>query len=321
MLAMPKILITDSLFIFPEHEKQLQDAGYEVERLDKTEATEQDLIKAIKGKDGYILGGIERVTEKIIDAGKALRAIVFTGIGYKDFIPAWEYATQKGIAIANTPDGPTQAVTEWAIAAALLMTRGFMELGRLGDKTFGTTNGLENQAIGVVGLGRIGSHIAETIRAFKPANVSYFSRSRKPALETKLGIKYKDLKRLLNESDVIFLCVSKDAGENFFDKTQLSAMKKGSLLVSFMNEGIINERALFTELESGRIRAISDYPMSDQFNLLPLNSWYSFKGSNAFNTGSELKLTSDIATTTIIKLLKTGQDKYLVNPDYLKHSN
>src|SRR5271157_5220510 len=98
-----KILITDSLFIFPEHEKILRDAGYEIERVNKPQPTEEELIKTIKGKVGYVLGGVEHVTEKIIDAGDKLKAIVFPGIGYKDFIPAWEYATKKGIILPNAP--------------------------------------------------------------------------------------------------------------------------------------------------------------------------------------------------------------------------
>ncbi len=46
-----KILITDSLFIFPENEKQLLDAGYEIERLNKLSATEEELCEAVKGKN------------------------------------------------------------------------------------------------------------------------------------------------------------------------------------------------------------------------------------------------------------------------------
>ena len=62
-----KILVTDSLFLFDEHEKRLKDAGYEVVRLDKAAASEEELVEAIKGKDGYIIGGVEKVTKKVID--------------------------------------------------------------------------------------------------------------------------------------------------------------------------------------------------------------------------------------------------------------
>jgi gluconate 2-dehydrogenase len=131
---MRSILVTDSLFIFPEHEKVLTDAGFTIERLDKPAATEDELITALKGKEGYILGGIERLTNRVIDAADGLKAIVFTGIGYKNFIPNWEYVTQKGIAIANAPDGPTNAVAEWAVTMALAMSRNIFDIGRAGEK-------------------------------------------------------------------------------------------------------------------------------------------------------------------------------------------
>ncbi len=70
-----KILITDSLFIFKQHEELIKGAGYDIERLDAPEATEEQLVEAIKGKVGYILGGIEKVTEKVVEAADELKVI------------------------------------------------------------------------------------------------------------------------------------------------------------------------------------------------------------------------------------------------------
>ncbi len=282
-----KILITDSLFITLEHEDKLRSAGFEITRLDQPEASEDDLIEAIKGKDGYILGGIEKLTDKIIDAADNLKAIVFTGIGYKDFIPNYEYVTSKGIAIANTPDAPTHAVAEWAITMALAMNRNIFDLGRAGEKKFTTSKGIEGQNIGIVGLGRIGKEITKMIQPFRPASISYFSKHQ----HSDSGIQYKELSNLLSESDIVFLCVSKDAGKSFFGKEELSQMKNGSLLVTFMAEGIVDEDALLVELKTGRIRAASDHPMrNEESNQLPLSVWYCLNASNAFNTETELKL-------------------------------
>jgi phosphoglycerate dehydrogenase-like enzyme len=306
-----KILITDSLFIFPEHEKMLADAGYEIERLNKLIATENELVEAIKGKVGYILGGIEKVTEKVIDAGDNLKAIVFTGIGYKDFIPAWEHATKKGIMIANTPDAPTHAVSEWAVTMALAMNRGIFDLGRAGQKDFMTTRGIEGLNIGIIGLGRIGKHISEMLKVFRPASISYYSKHSRSDTE---DVQPKELETLLSDNDIIFLCVSSDAGKNFIAEKELSQMKDGALLVSFVHEDIINKEALLKELESGRIRAVSDYPAKNEaFKKLPLSVWNCFNGSNAFNTFTELKLTSDTATQSLLNLLITGEDKNKVN--------
>ena len=116
-----------------------------------------------------------------------------------------------------------------------------------------------------------------------------------------------------------FLCVSKDAGEHFIGQKELAQMPTGALLVSFMHHGVVDEESLLKELEVGRIRAASDYPASDEnFKKLPLGTWYSFNGSNAFNTNAELKLTSDMVVESLLNVLKTGEDKNLVNLGYKK---
>ncbi|HSX18487.1 MAG TPA: NAD(P)-dependent oxidoreductase [Candidatus Saccharimonadales bacterium] len=305
-----KILVTDSLFIFNEHVKQLEAVGYEVERLDKPRASEEELCRAVKGKIGYILGGVEQVTEKVIDAADDLKAIVFTGIDYKNFIPGWKLATEKSIAIANAPDGPTQAVAEWAIGATLLMNRGFLELGHTGNKNFATTKGIENQAIGIIGFGRIGKRIAEMLKPFNSKSISYWS----PHTRDTTGLaSYAELDRLLSGSDILYLAVPAGA-ENLLEQNMIETIKEGSLLVTFTHGKVIDEKALLKRLENGSMRAISDNPIENEaFKKLPLNTWFCFNGSNAFNTETEIKMTSDMVIRSLLNLLKTGNDTYRVN--------
>lgn len=309
-----KILITDSLFVLKEHEGQIINAGYEIERLDKPEATEDELVQAIKGKVGYVLGGIEKLTNKIIDSADNLKAIVFTGIGYKGFIPNWEYVTQKGIAIANTPDGPTYAVAEWAVTITLAMNRNVFDLGRGGDKKFLTTKGIDGQNIGIIGLGRIGREIVKMIKVFRPGTISYYSRHRHENSELELDIKYCELNNVLSENDVIFLCVSNDAGKNFLGEKELSLIKDNALLVSFVHEEAINNEALVKELKNKRIRFATDNLIKDEsLKDLPLSIYYCSNASTAFNTEREIKAVSDEATQSLLNLLETGEDKYKVN--------
>lgn len=308
---MKSILITDSLFIFSEHEKKLKDAGYEIIRLDKPDATDDELCEAVKGKVGYILGGVEKVTERVIDAADELKAIAVTGIGYPVFVPAWEYALKRGIAITNTPSGPTQEVAEWAMTAALIMNREFLELGRVGDKTFKVTKGIENQKIGIIGLGRIGARIAEMLKPFKPQAIQYYSRNQHTDQEKVLGLDYLDLNELLADSDIVFLCVA-DEAKNLITASELQMMKKDALLVNITHPGIIDEQALLDALKQERIRAISDYPMLKEFDNLPLGRWYCMNNTNTI-TEAGTKLMSDMATQSMLNLLSTGEDQYKIS--------
>lgn len=316
---MAKVLITDSLFFFDEHVQKLRDAGYEVERLDKSDASEAELVEAIKGKVGYLLGGIEQVTEKVIDAADSLKAIGFTGIDYKGLIPAWDYATKKGIAITNTPSGPTNEVAEWAITAALVMNRHFLELGRVNkDKKFMVTPGLEGQTIGIVGLGRIGTRIAELVQSFRPGAIYYSSLHRHEDLEQELGVTYLELSEVLSMSDVVFLCVDGSA-KGYFGEEQLNQMKKDSLLVNITHPGVIQEGALLNVLKEKHIRAISDHAMRlEGFNNLSFGQWYCMNVSSTV-TCAGAKLMSDMATDSLLNILERGSDQYLVNPDYTKY--
>jgi phosphoglycerate dehydrogenase-like enzyme len=151
-------------------------------------------------------------------------------IGYKTFLPAWKLATEKGIAVANTPDAPTQEVSEWAITAALMMNRHLLELGRAGKDQFMVTKGIEGQKVGIVGLGRTGTRIAEMLQVFRPASVSYYSRQRKTEVEQRLGLAQKELAEVLGQSDIIFLCVTGDEDtHNFMGAQEFAAVKEDAL--------------------------------------------------------------------------------------------
>jgi D-3-phosphoglycerate dehydrogenase len=252
------------------------------------------------------------VTDEVINSADELKAIVFTGIDYKNFIPGWEVATKREIAIANAPDGPTQAVAEWAIGATLLMNRSFLELGRTGDKNFVTTKGIENQSVGIIGFGRIGKKISEMLKPFNPKAISYWS----PNSRDSTGFaEYKNLDDLLQSSDIIYLAVPAIA-EGLLNSGKVDKIKAGALLVTFTHVKVIDEAALLKRLQAGTLRVISDNPIIDEeFNNLPLSTWFCFNGSNAFNTETEIQSTSDTATQSILNMLKTGQDQYVVNSD------
>ena len=113
-----KILVTDSLFIFDEHIKKLNGAGFEVERLDKPSATEDELVSALEGKVGYIVGGIERVTEPLLKRVDGLKVIGVTATAWQSFVPGAEIAKSKGIMIANTPHANASAVADERTACA-----------------------------------------------------------------------------------------------------------------------------------------------------------------------------------------------------------
>lgn len=314
-----EILITDTLFIRPEHERALTDAGYTYVRLEKSAATESELCSAVQGKRAYILGGGEQVTEKVIDAADQLAAIVFTGSGYREFILAHELATRKGIAIANAPGGNAAAVAEYTLALMLLMSRAVLELGRTGQTKFKTTSGLRELTVGIVGLGHVGTVLSIMLRALGLDEVYYYSRSRKYHVESALGVRYLPLEDLLSTADIISLHVSKEAGDNFLGPEHLATVRDGAIIVNAAYPGAIAFDALRQHLATGRVLAAFDAAPSGVFSDLPPHIFFCSNMQTAFNTEDAINTVSAMAVRSLINLLTTGEDLFLVNPEYKRH--
>lgn len=306
-----KVLVTDTLFITDEHIKRIEDAGYEVERLEKANATEDELIEALKGKVGYVLGGIEKVTDKVIESADQLKVIAFTGADWQALITGWQKAKEKGIKISNAPGANSPAVAEFALAMALLMERNLQELGRPGDKTFQTSDTLHNAEIGVIGAGKIGSRIIKTLSTFSPSKVRYFSRSQHPEVESD-GAEFSDLDTLLKNSDVVFIAAPGSAG-TVLDKAAIGKLKNNALVVHISPLNMIDFDALLPRLQDETLRAAVDWPApNDAFSKLPMHTWYNTNNHTAYNTHSVIKLCSDMGTDSLLNLLEKGKDEYQV---------
>ena len=306
-----KVLVTDTLFITDEHVKRIEDAGYEVERLEKANATEDELIEALQGKVGYVLGGIEKVTDKVIDSAKDLKVIAFTGADWQALITGWEKAKEKGIKVSNAPGANSPAVAEFSLAMALLMERNLLELGRTGEKTFQTSDTLDNAEIGVIGAGKIGSRIIKMVSTFSPSKVRYFSRSRHEEVEGD-GAEFTDLDTLLRTSDVVFIAAPGSAG-TVLDKEGIEKLKKNALVVHISPQNMIDFDALLPRLQDGTLRAAVDWPApSEEFSKLPMHIWLNTNNHTAYNTHSVIKLCSDMGTESLLNLLDKGEDKYQV---------
>ena len=318
-MAEKDILITDSLFIDKTNEEELKRAGFHVTRLDKPEATEEELIVALKGKHGYILGGVEKCTKRVIDSTDSLEAIVFAGAGYQVFIPAWEEATKKGIAIANAPGRNAASVAEYTVTMILVLLRNLFELGRIGTKKFETTMSVRDAIFGIVGMGNVGKMVAYDLKALGAKQILYYNRSRKPELEESLGIKYKSLEELLKDSDVVTLHASKEAGEKYIGTKELKMMKNGAILINASFASAVDFDALKKEIKEGRLKAAYDTPPDGKYDDLPIGGFFTSNSEAAYNTKEALATVSSMVTKSMINLLKSGEDEYLVNPEYKEH--
>jgi D-3-phosphoglycerate dehydrogenase len=152
-----------------------------------------------------------RVTKEIIEAGKQLKIIGRAGVGVDNVdVPA---ATRQGIVVVNSPEGNTIAAAEHALAMMLSLSRHIpdanasVKSGQWDRKSFIGTE-VYKKTLGVVGLGKIGSHVATVAKAMGMKILAYdpfISVERAEELDARLV----ELDLLFQEADYITLHIPK----------------------------------------------------------------------------------------------------------------
>lgn len=142
--------------------QQLMDAN-DVTVDKKTGLSEEELIAIIGEYDGLLVRSQTTVTEKIIAAGTNLKVIGRAGVGVDNI--KLEAATQHGVVVINAPDGNTITTCEHAFAMMMALARHIPQAyaktisGVWDRKTFLGVE-LRGKTLGVLGMGRIGSEVA-----------------------------------------------------------------------------------------------------------------------------------------------------------------
>lgn len=310
---MRTILVTDSLFIGPEEERIIKAAGYNIDRVDKPCATEDELVSAVRNKVGYIQGGVERITERVIDAADELRVISFTGTAYTQFMPAWREATSRGIAITSTAGENASSVAEFALALALTQVRRIPALTSRPGMEFFIAREFSSLTLGIVGFGYVGQSLAQKARALG-FNVVATAPTHLPAVG---GVEILEIDSVVQEADVISLHVSKPRGERVLDKRLISMLRNGCVVVNTSFDSAIDDAALLERVKSGKLVAAVDYHLESPS--LPPGSLISSNGEIAFNTAEANARVSARAARSLLAVLESGSHPDIVNPDYARN--
>ncbi|GFM38126.1 phosphoglycerate dehydrogenase [Desulfovibrio psychrotolerans] len=246
-----KIAITTSSFAkFSDAPLQLlRDAGIEyVLNPHGRKLTEEETIEVLQGCVG-VAAGTEPLTERVMAALPELKAISRCGTGMDNVDHA--AAKARGIAVRNTPDGPTLAVAELTLGYALDLMRKVTQQDRelrsgVWKKRMGNT--LKGKKLGIIGFGRIGQAVASV---FAPLGVEIAFND---PVATSDAYASKSVDDLLSWADILTLHCSKTGGEcSLFTTERLMQMKKGSWVINASRGGIIEEDALYELCKSGHL--------------------------------------------------------------------
>ena len=214
------------------------------------------LKEEIKRANGLIVRSDTQVTVDLMADAKELQVIGRAGVGVDNVDVA--AATQRGIAVLNAPGANTVSAAEHAIGLLLANLRRIspavssMRAGKWARKEFPGTE-MRGKVLGLVGLGRIGRHVATIARAFGMqiiAHDPYLPEAR--ALE--LGIELVPVDELLGRADVISLHIPlTDDTRHFLNRDRIAQMKDSAVVVNTARGALIDDVALVAALDAGKL--------------------------------------------------------------------
>lgn len=205
------------------------------------------LLSRVAGCAGLISMLTDPVDGEVMDAGP-LRAIAQHAVGVNNI--DLQAAAERGIPVAHTPGVLTDATADLAMALVLSVARRILEsdhLVRSGEwKGWSPTlmRGMElrGATMGIVGMGRIGTAVAERARGFGMEIVHHNRSSGVP------------LDELLRKSDVVSLHCPLTAGtRHLIDGRALGLMKTTAVLINTARGPVVDEGALVDALSAGTI--------------------------------------------------------------------
>ena len=186
-------------------------------------------------------------------------------------------ATERGIAIVNTPGRNAAAVAELTIGLMLAAGRRIAEADRYvrarrwesPTAPYRELRGTElgGKVVGVIGLGAIGRRVAELCNAFG-MNVVGYDPFVMPAEANSFNVTWTDLDFLLESADFVSLhAAPTEDGSPLIDQSRISRMKRGAVLVNTASAELVDEEAMIKALSTGALAAAG----IDIFSSHPVN--------------------------------------------------
>ena len=232
----------------------LRTAGHEVDV--QLDLSAEELELAIVGAAGLIVRSATIVTAELLRVGTDLVVVGRAGIGLDnvDIVAA----TDRGVLVSNAPQSNIVSTAEQTMGLILALCRNTPQAGaalKAGrwERNIWTGTEIQGKTLGIVGLGRVGSLVAERAKAFG-MNLVAFDPFVSHEHAHDLGVRLLTLEELAVEADIVTVHVNKtDETVGLIGTGFLAKAKDGVRIINVARGGIIDEDALLTGLESGKV--------------------------------------------------------------------
>jgi phosphoglycerate dehydrogenase-like enzyme len=253
----PKIVFVTQFPAAADSARDLSPAGFDLAIVEGRSAE----YKAAMADAEYLVGFVDMlVDDELYQTGPNLRLIQLLSAGYdRADIPA---AQKAGVPISNNGGANAVAVSEHAIMLMLAVSRQLVSQhanvagGRWRGNDVPKLYELRNKTLGIVGMGTIGKKTARLALAFG-MNVIYYDVARLTEdQEDALGVRFRLLRELLGQSDLVSLHVPlNDSTHHLIGADELAAMKPEAMLINTARGPVIDEGAMYDALTNGGLAA------------------------------------------------------------------
>ena len=218
-----------------------------VEHPTEQERSEDDMIAILSEADAAITLLSDPLTRRVLSSNPNLRIVANFAVGTNNIDV--DAARELGVIVTNTPGVLTEATADLTIALILAVTRRLVE----GDAEIRRTlrcqweplhllgTSLQGKRLGIIGMGRIGSAVAQRARAF--------------GMEVTGARRGEPIDALLAASDIVSIHAPlTPQTRRMINRDTLAKMKPGAYLINTARGAIVDEAALCDALERGHLR-------------------------------------------------------------------
>ncbi len=248
--------------IHQEAAQRFRSAGYQVQEISSS-LSEDQLIEHLRGVTVLGIRSKTHVTRQVVESAPSLAAVGAFCIGTNQI--DLEACLARGVPVFNAPFANTRSVVEMALGQIIILYRNIFEKSNLlhqgtWKKRSNGAREIRGKKLGIIGYGNIGAQLSIVAEAVG-MDVYYYDVTEKLALGN--ATPCRTLRQLLETVDVVTVHVDgRPENRNFIGADEFKVMKEGAVFLNLSRGFVVDQEALRTALESGKIRgaAIDVFP-------------------------------------------------------------
>jgi D-3-phosphoglycerate dehydrogenase len=224
--------------------------------VDAVGKSREEILALVKDASALIVRSETKVDREMVEAALDLVVVGRAGIGVDNI--DLDAATEFGVMVVNAPNANTISAAEHTMALLLAQARRIPEAdqslreGRWDRKKFKGIE-LHGKTLGVLGLGKIGTLVAQRASSFGMRIVAYDPYV-SPARARRLGVAMLPLDEVLAVADMLTIHLPRTSQtENLINADTIDQMKDGVRIVNVARGGIVNEADLAAAVRSGKV--------------------------------------------------------------------